>query len=140
MVQKWNFHLCLPCWNVFLTWLPLLYFYIILKNYISSLTVISYVMVFIYQSSQVPTKYQGGAKNGHEFLHSKYVIGWFWSKAGRFKTRPPSVGDLDVHLLLTVCSWACFHFLSGQLQFSSQAHHPIKCFLTFFCVANVWLC
>ena len=32
MVQKWNFHLCLPCLNVFLTWLRLLYFYIIVKN------------------------------------------------------------------------------------------------------------
>ena len=68
------------------------------------------------------------------------MIGWFWTKAGRFKTRPPAVCDLDVHLLHDVCWWACFHFLSGQLQFSSQVDHPIKCFLTFFYVTNVWLC
>ena len=32
MVQKWNFLLCLPCWNVFLTWLCLLHSYIIVKS------------------------------------------------------------------------------------------------------------
>ena len=32
MLQKWIFHLCLPCLNVFLNWLLLLYFNIIVKN------------------------------------------------------------------------------------------------------------
>ena len=117
MVQKWNFHLCLPCWNVFLTWLPLLYFYIILKNIFLALLWYH----FLWYSSINRVRFQQNIKEVQKMAMNFSILS-MWLADSEVK---PGDSKQDHPVWVTLMCTCCSLCVAGLVFIFSLANYSL---------------
>ena len=117
MVQKWNFLLCLPCLNVFLTWLPLLYFYIIVKNIF--LALLSYHLLWYSSINRV--RNQQNIKKVQKMTMDFSILS-MWLADSELK---PGNSKQDPPVWVTLMCTCCLMFVGGLVFIFSLANYSL---------------